>query len=203
EGLIAGSAMAEDIGSRHVLADPRVRFLQWYPAEADTSIRPGWFFHPTERPKSAEDLVRTYQQSVGRNAVLLLNVPPTPDGVVHEDDVAVLRSFGAAIRATYATNLLERQPNDTEPSPSDRKLIELLTDDDMTTAWSPPRKATTGTVEIRLPGTRTFDQIRLGEDITRGQQVEQFVVEAWDGTDWLRLTSTSGPRTATTIGYSR
>ncbi|REF36591.1 alpha-L-fucosidase [Thermasporomyces composti] len=203
EGLIAGGAMAEDIGSRHVLADPRVRFLQWYPAEADTSIRPGWFFHPTERPKSAEDLVRTYQQSVGRNAVLLLNVPPTPDGVVHEDDVAVLRSFGAAIRATYATNLLERQPNDPEPSPSDRKLIELLTDDDMTTAWSPPRKATTGTVEIRLPGTRTFDQIRLGEDITRGQQVEQFVVEAWDGTDWLRLTSTSGPRTATTIGYSR
>ena len=51
----------------------------WRPAEADTSIRPGWFHHPAEdeRVRTVEQLVDLYFQSVGRNAKLLLNVPPT------------------------------------------------------------------------------------------------------------------------------
>ncbi|NEE00884.1 alpha-L-fucosidase [Phytoactinopolyspora halotolerans] len=204
EGLIPGGAWAEDIGSRTVLADPRIEYLQWYPAEADTSNRPGWFYHPDENPKTAEHLVDTYQKSVGRNAVLLLNVPPAPDGRVDGRDVAELSAFGDAIRATYRTNLLEAQPDDTEP-PGDPKLVATLTDDALATAWSPPRKATTGTLEVELPATRTFDRIRLGEDITRGQQVEQFAVDAWDADAqaWTRLTDTDGDLTATTIGYSR
>ncbi len=204
EGLIPGGAWAEDIGSRTVLADPRIEYLQWYPAEADTSNRPGWFYHPDENPKTAEQLVDTYQRSVGRNSVLLLNVPPAPDGRVDDRDVAELASFGDSIRSTYETNLLEPHPDDARP-PANRKLIADLTDDDLTSSWTPPRKASTGTLEIELPGSRTFDQIRVGEDITRGQQVERFTIEAWDDDEqtWVRLTGTEGDLAATTIGYSR
>jgi alpha-L-fucosidase len=187
EGLIPGGAQSPDVGSRLLLADPRVRFIQWFPAEADTSNRPGWFYHPDEAPKPPGQLEAIYRNSVGRNAVLLLNVPPAPDGRIAPADVDSLTAFGDAVRAKYATNLL---------APTGR-IERDLGDDELRTAWSPPRGATAGTVELRLPGPRTFDQIRLGEDITRGQQVEQFAVDRRDGTGWARIA------TGTTIGYSR
>lgn len=67
----------------------------WRPAEADTSIRPGWFHHPAEdaRVKSADHLFDIYCRSVGRNSKLLLNVPPTRDGVLHPNDIASLMAF--------------------------------------------------------------------------------------------------------------
>ena len=67
----------------------------WRPAEADTSSRPGWFHHPAEdvRVKSGERLFDIYCRSVGRNSKLLLNVPPTRDGVFHANDVASLMAF--------------------------------------------------------------------------------------------------------------
>ncbi len=190
EGLIPGGAQAEDIGSRAVLTGPDVRFLQWFPAEADFSIRPGWFYHPDESPKTPAQLVDRYLTSVGRNALMLLNVPPAPDGRVDPADLDALAGFAATVRATYGTNLLARAA-DQDP------LIAALTDDALNTGWSPPDGATTGTLELRLPDAVTFDRIRLGEDITRGQRVEEFAVDAWSGTAWSTIA------TGTTIGYSR
>ncbi|MEO3754471.1 alpha-L-fucosidase [Streptomyces sp. B6B3] len=190
EGLIPGGAQAGDIGSRSVLTGPDVRYLQWFPAEADFSIRPGWFYHPDETPKTPAQLVDRYLTSVGRNAVMLLNVPPAPSGRLDRADVDALTGFAATIRATYGTNLLAAAA-DQDP------LIAALTDDALDTGWTPADEATTGTLELRLPHPVTFDRIRLGEDITRGQRVEDFAVDARTGTSW----STVG--TGTTIGYSR
>jgi len=200
ERLILPNAWAEDIGSREVLADRRIRYVQWYPAEADTSVRPGWFYHPDEAPKRAQTLVNLYQQSVGRNAVLLLNVPPAPDGRVDDRDVASLRSFGESVRATYRTNLAKPQDGGRSTG-----LIGALTDGDLTTGWKAADDTTTGGFTLRLPGARTFDQVRLGEDITRGQHVERFTVDVWEeqSQSWRRISSTEGSNTSTTIGYSR
>jgi hypothetical protein len=54
----------------------------WVPPECDVSIRPGWFYRPTEdaRVKTGSDLVSLYEGSVGRNCLSLLNVPPDPRG---------------------------------------------------------------------------------------------------------------------------
>lgn len=183
EGLIPGGAQAEDIGSRTVLTGPDVRYLQWFPAEADSSIRPGWFYHPDESPQSPATLVTKYQQSVGRNAVMLLNVPPGTDGRIADADLAALTSFGTAIRDTYGSNLL------TAP--------RALADDDLHTSWSPPGGADTGTLTLTLPHPTTFDQLALGEDITRGQHVERFSVDVWDGTRW------DAAGAGTTIGHER
>ena len=69
----------------------------WRPGEADVSIRPGWFHHEAENAKvrSTENLLELYFASVGRNANLLLNVPPTREGLFHEADVVRLADFGA------------------------------------------------------------------------------------------------------------
>jgi alpha-L-fucosidase len=76
----------------------------WRPGETDVSIRPGWFYHPTEdtRVKSAGRLVELYFSSVGRNSKLLLNVPPTRDGILHPVDVASLRGMREKLNALFA-----------------------------------------------------------------------------------------------------
>ena len=76
----------------------------WRPGETDVSIRPGWFSHPAEdaRVKSVDDLVGLYFTSVGRNSKLLLNVPPTRDGLLHDTDVARLKGMRAALDGIFA-----------------------------------------------------------------------------------------------------
>ena len=52
--------------------------LVFAPAEINTSIRPGWFWHPQEEPRSLEELFRIYKGAVGGNACLNLNNVPEP-----------------------------------------------------------------------------------------------------------------------------
>jgi alpha-L-fucosidase len=193
ETLLPGGPQAADIGSDALLTGPGVKYLQWFPAEADVSIRPGWFWHASEHPKSAEQLMGLYENSVGRNAVLLLNVPPNTQGRVDDADVAALTGFGKAVADTYRRNLLKgAQPARTARDVTDARLGE---------GWSPAGGATTGTLELRLPRATAFDRIRLGEDITRGQHVQRFAVDAWTdsgtGPAWNEIA------TGTTIGYAR
>lgn len=82
---------------------PRYKELQyghedgthWVPAEADVSIRPGWYYHPQEDHlvKTLPQLLDIYYKSVGRNAALLLNLPVDTRGLVHEKDVEQLRKL--------------------------------------------------------------------------------------------------------------
>ena len=66
---------------------------RWLPAEADVSIRPGWFYSPStdDRLKTVDELMDIYYASVGRNANLLLNVrplgPDQPRGLGPSDGV--------------------------------------------------------------------------------------------------------------------
>jgi alpha-L-fucosidase len=75
----------------------------WHPAECDVSIRPGWFYHAGQdrQVKSLEHLMDIYFKSVGRNSVLLLNVPPDRRGLFAAPDVQRLAEFGERIRGLY------------------------------------------------------------------------------------------------------
>src|SRR5690606_26980142 len=83
----------------------------WRPGETDTSIRPGWFWHPAEdaRVRSVENLVALYDTSVGRNSKLLLNVPPTTTGRLHDTDVSRLRGLREALDARFGDDLARRE----------------------------------------------------------------------------------------------
>lgn len=156
-------ATAPDLGSRARLADPAVRYLSWMPAEADVSIRPGWFHHAGETPKTAARLVDLYRRSAGRNSVLLLNVPPNRQGRLDDADVTELTTFGDVIRRTYRPEQV-------------RQLH-----------WRPPHGATTGDLVLDLDGRQRFDQVVLGEGVEQGQRVEAFTVDAWTGTRWRQI----------------
>lgn len=85
----------------------------WHPAECDVSIRPGWFYHEREdaKVKSIEHLMDIYFKSVGRNSVLLLNVPPDRRGLFAAPDVLRLREFGATIRNLFTNEIARGTAN--------------------------------------------------------------------------------------------
>ena len=60
----------------------------WVPAEINTSIRPGWFYHKSEdhKVKDLSWLMDYYYESVGRNGTALLNFPVDDRGLIHETD---------------------------------------------------------------------------------------------------------------------
>lgn len=76
--------------------------LVFSPLFLDVSIRPGWFYHANESPKTLKELVHIYFRSVGLNYQLQLNVPPTPEGLFDPRDVAVMKEFGAYIEEVFA-----------------------------------------------------------------------------------------------------
>lgn len=184
--LLGIDAMNNDLGSRELLAKANKVF--WWPSEVDVSIRPGWFYHESEdsRVKSLNKLVDIYFNSVGSNSVLLLNVPPDTRGLIAESDVKRLKEFGDYISATFKTNLL-----------AGAKTYEAqgAVDQSEKTNWSP--KSLPAAAELTLAKPAEFNVFMIQEDITKGQRVEEFVVEAFANGAWKEIAR------GTTIGYKR
>lgn len=160
---------------------------EWRPGEADVSIRPGWFWHAKEDDKvrSAANLMELYFKSVGRNSKLLLNVPPTSEGLFHERDVQALEQFAAMRRQLFARNLLDgarvRASGGSSPGavlvPSDARH------------WQLPKGARAGWIEFEMAEPITFDVVRLEEAIEHGQHVANHRVDAcldgaWKTISW-------------------
>jgi alpha-L-fucosidase len=51
--------------------------------------------------KSLTQLLDIYYQSVGRNSVLLLNIPPDRRGLIHENDARRLRELRNVLDETF------------------------------------------------------------------------------------------------------
>ncbi len=99
---------SEDLGSDAQLVaavrSGRANRLHWWPAEADMRLTPGWFAHDDDVPKSGGQLLRHYEETVGRNAVMLLNVPPTRTGRFAPESVEALRDFAAERRRAFTAD---------------------------------------------------------------------------------------------------
>lgn len=80
--------------------------LSWVPAETDVSIRPGWFWRASEHPKSLQQLLGIYYTSVGRNSLLLLNVPPDSRGLIDAEDSVRLMEFRMALDSIFAHDVV-------------------------------------------------------------------------------------------------
>jgi len=188
-----GNMMDDDLGSRSKLL--AAKGLIWYPAETDVSIRPGWFYHATEDAKvrSPENLLDIYFNSVGRNSVLLLNIPPDKDGLISEADIRSLRGWKQDLDATFHTNLAAGAMI---TSPNGQDAAAML-DDKPATSWTTTGKDTTATIEFALSGQKTFDVLLIQENILIGQRVEKFALDYFDKGGWTTIVE------GTTIGYKR
>jgi len=166
-------AQDRDLGSRAILKDEKD--LIWYPAEVNTSIRPGWFWHAAEddQVRPLEKLIDIYEKSVGGNATFLLNIPPTSEGLLHPNDVARLQELGAYIRESYAHNLLD----------DDGAMLETSDDGRVMT--------------VTLPKKKRLHRVVLMEDLRFSQRVERFEIDVGKDGAWTAAAAGS------VIGHKR
>lgn len=173
----------------------------WVPAEVDVSIRPGWYYHPSEddQVKSVRQLVDIYYHSVGRNASFLLNFPVDRRGLIHEKDVDRLMKMVAVIRNDLAADLARGMPaNASQVRGSDRAYAALKAiDGDPETYWATDDGITSASLTIDFGRETTFNRFLVQEYIPLGQRVKKFSVEALIDGAWKEID------TQTTIGYKR
>ena len=176
--------------------------LQWVPALCDVSIRPGWFWHPSELPKSARKLLEIYYKSVGRNCHLLLNVPPNSSGLISAEDTQVLQEFSELRRSIFSHNLATNallDASSTRGGIRDSRFSPYnVLKEGIHTYWAPEEYQSRWILYINLQELVTFNVLQLQEPIQMGQRVIEFHLEALhqDGV-WKRVTN------GTTVGYQR
>ena len=176
-GIAHLDAQAKDLGSMdriEAVASQGGRLI-WYPGQVDVSIRPGWFYHAAEddKVKSLDDLLDIYCTSVGGNAQLLLNIPPDKRGRIHENDARRLKELGERLRATFAVNLAAKTGHTLNGSGSST------------------------VIDRDLAGLTTFNVAMIKEDLRRGQRIEAFAIDAWNGKEWKEFAR------GTTVGWKK
>ena len=149
----------------------------WLPAEVDVSIRPGWFYHDSEQPKSLEQLLDIYYHSVGRNANLLLNFPVAPNGRISVADSTQMVEWYQTLQRTFANDLLKGNKPSLSDASSNHQEIFFTFD-----------KPT------------TLSCVVLQENIMTGQKVGRFSINYYRNGKWLPIET---DEELTTIGYKR
>ena len=189
-------ARDRDLGSRKLLE--KEQSLIWYPAEVNTSIRPGWFWHQQEndKVKSLDELITVYNNSVGGNATFLLNIPPTREGLFHENDVKRLEELGNYLTAAFGTNLTGTAAL-TADTNADGHPITAALQDDYRQYYTTEKGKNTASITASWDKPVSIGNIVLKENIRCSQRVESFTVEAKTDGEYKEVYK------GTVIGYKR
>jgi alpha-L-fucosidase len=181
-----GDLTDADLGSREKIL--KAKGLYWYPAETDVSIRPGWFYHKSQddKVKTPQQLIDIYFSSVGRNGVLLLNVPPNKDGLISYNDVVNLTEMKRGLDETFKINFAANALTKSTTMKTNKSSY-----------WTTANKQDTASIIFNLQKLETFNVAMLQEEIRVGQRIEKFYLESWDGSKWNRFCE------GTTVGYKR
>ncbi|KAM7527985.1 hypothetical protein LguiB_031395 [Lonicera macranthoides] len=174
----------------------------WVPAECDVSIRPGWFWHASEVPKSPMELLDLYYKSAGRNCLLLLNIPPNSSGLISEQDVQVLREFNklrtSIFTLNYAQNALVSASSTRGGLGDPRFSSQRVLEEGIYTYWAPNKNQTHWTLYFDFNEKVTFNLLLVQEPIQMGQRIIAFHLDILKSNGkWEQVMN------GTTIGYRR
>lgn len=176
---------------------------KWLPTESDAkATTQGWFWNEGEGVLSAERLFQIYLETVGRNATLILNIPPNKYGVLPDATVNSMEALG--------TRLDNRLTNDLAQSAKVSALCErsggfyaatCTTDGDKESYWTTDDDITSGaTLTFTWAEPQTVHYVILQEYLPKGQRIKSFLIgTSADG-------ETFTPRATDpckTVGYKR
>ena len=178
----------------------------WLPGESDAkATNRGWFYHDGEAPLTPERLFQMYLETVGRNATLILNIPPNKAGVLPDASVNALKGMGDLIKARLGNDLAKNatiEVSETRTAGAARNYgAANLIDGNKDTYWATNDGTTSATITLTWDTPQTIRYVELMEYIAKGQRVKGFKIEtSANGTSWTqRATSVQ----TTTVGYKR
>jgi alpha-L-fucosidase len=186
---------AKDLGSLSKLTPGS--YLWWYPAETNEPILYGWFWAAKKPVRSAAALIDNYYESVGRNSNWLLNLSPDTRGLIPDNQLAQLRLMAQVVDETFTRDLAAGGKLTADNSNKAHGASRAL-DGNLDTWWEAAPGHTTAALTLNLPKAVTFDVVSLQEAVDhRGQRIESFSVEVWNGSKWNRMDE------QTTVGHKR
>lgn len=189
--MYPGGPFAEILGEGHEDGN------YWVPAEADVSIRPGWFWHAREDSlvKSPQKLMDIFYTSIGRNCNLILNVPPDKRGLIHENDVKSLLEFKKLLDLEFSNEMAKGKKVTASDTRGRNFAASRINDGDPETYWAAHDNVTNAELIIDLGRETEVNRILIQEYIPLGQRIKKFSVLAWTGNEWSKVTE------GTTVGY--
>jgi alpha-L-fucosidase len=191
-GLTPGNNKASEVNPSGQMGAPN-----WIPAECDTPLRPGWFYHADQDDKvrSLENLIETWCNSVGRGASLNLGLAPDRRGLIHENDAARLKEFADWRETSFAKDLLKGAWAQGFGEYEGYEASRML-DSDPSTFYAVRQGSSWHMVKFMLDKAVEINAVEVREHIALGQRVQSFEVDAWLDGEWKRvaLGTTIGPR---------
>jgi len=154
----------------------------WIPAEVNTSIRPGWFYHKAEdnKVKSLNQLIDNWYHSVGMNGNFILNLPPDKRGLIHENDIKALQELKDYVDKAFSfdyTDGAEVSASNTRGNASEYKEGHAI-DKDMESYWATDDIVLDAFLIIDFSDKIDVNALLLQEYIRLGQRIKGFSIEA-------------------------
>jgi alpha-L-fucosidase len=172
----------------------------WKPAECDVPLRRGWFYHPEQdgTSRSTDDLIDLYFKSLGRGAALDLGISPEPSGLLHPDDVRIMKAFGDWHRSTFDLNLATKARITTKHELKNKNIkAKHLTDSKNQTYWVANPGNPSPELIVKWRQSQSLDIISIQEYLPMGQRITALEVDAWLNNGWQVIGK------ATSIGAKR
>ena len=171
----------------------------WVPAEADVSIRPGWYYHAYEdhKVKTLPQLLDIYYNSIGRNAALLINFPVDRRGLIHEKDVEQIMKLSTKIKEDFAVDLAQKAKLSASNERGRGFEIKQVLNEDKNKYWAAEDGVIHNEILIQFPKNQSINRFLMQEHIALGQRVKAFTLEAKTEKGWKLIHS------GTTIGAKR
>ncbi|MBO4944963.1 MAG: alpha-L-fucosidase, partial [Muribaculaceae bacterium] len=178
----------------------------WHPGESDAkATHSGWFWHRDDDMRSLDNLWKFYLETVGRNATLILNIPPNRSGKLPQAYVDTLTAFGQRLQERLGTDLAPKAhvtASTTRRAGASRNYeASNLIDGDKDTYWATDDSITAATVTLMWDNPVNLHYVALQEYIRKGQRIKDFIIEGTaDGVNWQRM---APDVTTSTVGYKR
>ena len=182
-----------------------INAYEWCAGESDAKATSGgWFWHEGESIRSLDNLWQFYLETIGRNATLILNIPPNQYGVLPEEDVTRLQEFGELLNKRLGTDLAKNAivtASDTRKAGKARNYdASNLIDGDKETYWATNDDIIDSYITFIFPEVTNVHYVSLMEYIRKGQRIKEFEIETTeDGEEWTPIPY----KNTTTVGYKR
>lgn len=178
----------------------------WFPGESDAkATSKGWFWHDGEEVHSTERLFQMYLETVGRNATLILNLPPDKSGSLPLATVNRMKELGTMLTKRLGNDLAKDARITVSATRTKGKTRTYkatnMTDNNKDTYWATPDGTNSATITLAWDTSKAIRYVSMMEYIKLGQRVKAFKIETSNnGNTWTKC---GGNIKTTTIGYKR
>ncbi len=165
--------------------------IRFIPAEADVSIRPGWFYKSSQDDcvRTPANLFKLWSASLGRNAGWLLNFPPDRRGLIHENDIDAIKKFNKELALDFSTDFAKTAKITASSIRGAEFATENLIDNNDESFYAPEEGCLTPELVFELSGEQEINGVVFGEMIELGHHIRGYEIAVFTDGVWKTVAS--------------